>query len=91
MPAIAHWSQISSGSAPRRPVRSATAIAPAVPGTAAAISLGDRLAQRGEADRPAVALGLTEHLRRADRIADGAQPLEIGLAGEVEAVRLDRR
>ena len=34
---------------------------------------------------------LAEHLRRAERIADRAELLEVGLAGEVEAVRLDRR
>ena len=53
--------------------------------------VGDRLAQRRQAERPAPALGVGENLRVAQGVADGAQAFEIGLAGEVEAVRLDRR
>ncbi len=53
--------------------------------------LRDALTQRREADRPAALPAAGEQLRAAEHIADRAESLEIGLAGEVEPARLGRR
>ena len=51
----------------------------------------DRLAQRRDRERPAARFGAGEELDPAQTVADRAEAQEIGLAREVEAVRLGRR